>query len=157
MDKPMPPAAKSTAIAHGVCGAIGVRTDEPAGETPGSTIRGGAAKHRHASLTGGLAEKCQVYPLAFCRAVCPGIAAQKKRHMLGMRSEPLMSMEEMLAVMPVAVQHSGTPSRDLHENDETTPEGTVAWDDQSGAWLKPELMAKASREENAYFKDMGVY
>ena len=58
MAKPMPRAAKSTAIAHGVCGAIGVRTDEPAGETPGSTIRGGAAKHRHASLTGGLAKKC---------------------------------------------------------------------------------------------------
>ena len=56
--KPMPPAAKSMAIAHGVCGAISVRTDEPAGETPGSKLREGAAKHRHASLTGGLAKKC---------------------------------------------------------------------------------------------------
>ena len=53
--KPMPRAAKSTAIAHGVCGAIVVRTDEPAGETPWPPIRGGAARHRHANLTSGLA------------------------------------------------------------------------------------------------------
>ena len=69
--------------------------------------------------------------------------------MLGMRSEPLMSMGEMLSVVPKANQHSGDPSRDLHEDDEMMPEGTVAWDDQSGAWLKPELMAKARREEIA--------
>ena len=68
-----------------------------------------------------------------------------------------MSMEDMLAVMPMDAQHSGDPSRDLHGDDETMPEGTVAWDDQSGAWRKPELMAKARREEIAYFKDMGVY
>ena len=68
-----------------------------------------------------------------------------------------MSMEEMLAVMPVEAQHSGNPSRDLHEDDETMPEDTVACDDQSGAWLKPELMAKARRKEIAYYKDMGVY
>ena len=45
MAKPMPRAAKSMAIVHGVCGAIGVRTDELAGETTGSTIFGGVATH----------------------------------------------------------------------------------------------------------------
>ena len=49
------------------------------------------------------------------------------------------------------------PSRDLHEDNETMPDGTVACDDQSGVWFKPELMAKARREEIAYFKEMEVY
>ena len=49
--------------------------------------------------------------------------------MLGMRSEPLMSMEEMLAVMPADAQHSGDPSRDLHEEEAMLPDGAVAWDD----------------------------
>ena len=90
--------------------------------------------------------------------MCEGTAAQKRLHMLGMRSEPLMSMEEMTSVVPKEAQHSGDPSHDLHEDEaEMMPEGTVAWDDQSGAWLKPELMAKARREEIAYFKDMKVY
>ena len=161
--KPMPRAAKSVAIAHGATQANPSRwasLESPQREEPWQsslTIRGGAARHRHANLTGGLAKKCQVYPPAFCRAVCEGTAAQKRLHMLGIRSEPLMSMEEMVAVMPVDAQHSGDPSRDLHEDDETIPRGTVAWDDQSGAWLKPELMAKARREEIAYFKDMGVH
>ena len=70
--------------------------------------------------------------------------------MLGMRSEPLMSMEEMTSVVPKEAQHSGDPSHDLHEDEaEMMPEGTEAWDDQSGSWLKPELMAKARREEIA--------
>ena len=106
----------------------------------------------------GVARKCQVYPPAFCRAVCEGTAAQKRLHVLGMRSEPLMSMEEMISMVPKDAHHSKDPSRDLHEEDaEALPEGTVAWDDQSGAWLQPELMAKARREEIAYFKAMNVY
>ena len=68
-----------------------------------------------------------------------------------------MSIDEMLSVVPKAHRHTDDPSRDLHEDYETLPEGTVAWDDQSGAWLQPELMAKARREEIAYFKDMQVY
>ena len=81
--------------------------------------------------------------------MCEGIAAQKKLQMLGMRSEPLMSMEEMLAVMPADSQHGGDPRRDLHEDEAMLPDGAVAWDDQSGAWFKPELMDKARREEIA--------
>ena len=69
-----------------------------------------------------------------------------------------MSMEEMISMVPKDAHHSKDPSRDLHEEDaEALPEGTVAWDDQSGAWLQPELMAKARREEIAYFKAMNVY
>ena len=34
--------------------------------------------HRHVQLTGGKAKACQVYPRAFCRAVCQGVASEKK-------------------------------------------------------------------------------
>ena len=49
-------------------------------------------------------------------------------YMLGMRSEPLISMEEMLAVMPADAQHSSDPSHDLHEDEAECmlPDGAVA-------------------------------
>ena len=51
------------------------------------------------------------------------------------------------------------PSKELHEDEAgyVLSDGTVAFDDQSGAPLKPSLMKKARREEIAYFKSMGVY
>ena len=48
--------------------------------------------------------------------------------MLGMRSEPLMSMEEMLAVLLVDAQHSSDLSLDLYEDEAECmlPDGAVA-------------------------------
>ena len=105
-------------------------------------------QHRHAELTRGRARQCQVYPRDFCRAVCAGVAAQKKLRDLGMMAVPIMSLEEMLSTVP-AGEGSDNPSEDLHERDAgyMAPDGTVAFDDQSGAPLKPELVTKARKEE----------
>ena len=114
-------------------------------------------KHRHADLTGGYVKQCQVYPKAFCQAVCEGVAAQKKLYQLGMVAQPLMSFEEMMSAVPEECK-TGDPSKDLHEDmDEYEDGGMVALDDQSGTPLKPSMVAKARREEIDYFKAMKVY
>ena len=118
------------------------------------------SKHRHADLTSGRAKFCQVYPREFCRAVCEGIAAQKKLYVLGMKAEPLMTLEEMFAVMPENLKDvSKCPSGELHEDDAgyVLEDGTVAFDDQSNAPLKPDLVRAARVEEIKYFRQMGVY
>ena len=137
----------------------GERLCVPADEAAKPKLPGGVPSrgaHRHASLLGGRARKCQVYPREFCKAVCAGISAQKKLFGLGLRAEPLMSIEAMSAVTPGS---DGDPSRELHEDitEYMLGDGTVAWDDQSGASLKPALMVQARREEIQYFKDMKVY
>ena len=104
--------------------------------------------HRHAELTGGKAKQCQVYPREFCRAVSAGIAAQKRLHSLGLGAVDLMNLEEINNITEWA-----NPSGDLHEADGEM----VAYDDQSGAPLKPERVAQARKEEIEYFKTMGVY
>lgn len=115
-------------------------------------------KHRHADLTGGRAKQCQVYPREFCRAVCEGVAAQKRLMRLGLVAIPTMSLEEMLVVESPG-ERTGSPSDDLHEADAgyTMEDGTVAFDDQSGGRLKPEYVTQARKGEIKYFKDMGVY
>ena len=52
------------------------------------------------------------------------------------------------------VDEAGSPSESLHETD---GEGLVAWDDVSGQELDPQLMKAARRDENKYFREMGVY
>ena len=81
-------------------------------------------KHRHADLMGGRARQCQVYPRDFCRAVCEGVAAQKKLMELGLKAEPLMALDEMYATVPGDLK-SGDPGRDLHghEDEYTTGMG----------------------------------
>ena len=70
-----------------------------------------------------------------------------------------MSAEEMLAVMLADAQHSSSsnPSCDLHEDEAECmlPDGAAAWHDQSGIWLKRELMANARRKR--LFQGHGVY
>ena len=36
-------------------------------------------------------------------------------------------------------------------------EGIIAVDDVSGAWLRPEIVAQARKDEIKYFREMGVY
>ena len=115
--------------------------------------------HRHADISDGRLKQCQVYPRAFCKAVCEGIAAQKRLHHLGLKSEPLMSVEVMNETVPVELR-TGNPSSDLHEDDGdgfVMADGTIATDDQTGAPLKPALTKQARCEEIVYFKEMKVY
>ncbi len=112
------------------------------------------AKHRHADTTCGRVKKCQVYPREFCRAICAGIAAQKKIRDLGLEAMPLMSTEEMMAAVPNEI-NTGNPSEDLHE--ENNFEELEAYDDVSGVKLDPKLMETARRDEIEYFKKRKVY
>ena len=87
------------------------------------------------------------------------MAAQKKLSRMGLRVEALMTLEEMLAVVPEDM-NSGDPGKDVHDceaGDYTLADGTMAFDDQSGARLKPELLRRARRDEIAYFQEMEVY
>jgi hypothetical protein len=54
-----------------------------------------------------------------------------------------------------ALEEARRVSAKCHEGDEDA--GIVAFDDASGTKLKPELVAKARREEMAYVRTMGVY
>ena len=86
------------------------------------------------------------------------MAAQKKLSRMGLRVEALMTLEEMLAVVPEDM-NSGDPGKDLHdcEADDYTLAGIMAFDDRSGARLKPELMRRARPDEIAYFNEIEVY
>ena len=108
------------------------------------TAESGKGKHRHADTTCARAKKCQVYPKQFCRAVCAGIAAQKRLRILGLTALPLMSLSAISAI--------GTPSEDLHGNDHLE-----AYDDLTGAELDPALMKEARREEIRFFRGRGVH
>ena len=69
-----------------------------------------------------------------------------------------MNLEEMVSALPEEMKgNGGCPSKELHEDEAgyMLPDGTVAFDDQSGAPLKPGLMKKARREDIDYFKPMG--
>ena len=107
-----------------------------------------------------------MYSKDFSKAVCEGVAAQKRLMELGMKSEPLMLLEDMLEIVPDEF-NTGDPAHDLHEyEDEYMSEyvawrtkqpvkaedefmlrdGTVAYDDQSGAALKPALMGRRAKK-----------
>ena len=108
------------------------------------TAQSEGEKHRHADTTCGRAKKCQVYPKEFCRAVCAGIAAQKRLRNLGLTALPLMSLSAMASM--------STPSEDLHES------GNIeAYDDLTGAEIDPALMKEARREEIKFFRGRKVY
>ena len=110
--------------------------------------------HTHISLEGGLAKQAQVYPRKFCQAVCEGIAAQKKLDALGLEAKRLMSRDEMAGVLD-SLGLDGSkedPSEALHEE-----ELRIAFDDQSGEPLRPDMVRRARREEIEYFKERKVY
>ena len=64
-------------------------------------------KHKHVQLMGGGAAQAQVYPRSLCRAVCEGVAAQKKADALNLVALDIMEVEEISAM----------GSDDLHEED----------------------------------------
>ena len=119
------------------------------------TNESGGTQHRHVHLEQGRAKLAQVYPRQFCIRICEGIAAQKRKEVLGVQSRPLMSVEEMRkAVDKAGVRHAdGCPSAALHEDD---GENWVAVDDVTGQRFDPTLMRRACRDEIAYLKEMGV-
>ena len=112
----------------------------------------GGEKHRHVHLEQGRARKAQVYPRRFCIRICEGIAAQKKKEILGVQSRPIMSMEEMQRIAKSRPEEC--PGAALHEDD---GEKWVAFDDVTGQRLDPELMKRARKDEIAYFREMEGY
>ena len=108
--------------------------------------------HRHVHLISGKAKAAQVYPRAFCRAICEGRAAQKNIDDLGVEARPIMSVEEMATA--AKTNRDQNPSEELHE---TYGKDVVAHDDLTGEVLNPILMSEARKEEIKYFKEMGVY
>ena len=101
----------------------------------------------------GRARQAQVYPRQFGERVCEGIAAQKRKEVLGVQARPLMSVSEMRKAAG-GDDAEGCPSAALHETDCT---GMIAIDDVSGQRLDPKLMLEARRDEIRYFREMGVY
>lgn len=96
--------------------------------------------HRHVQLVSGRAKTCQIYPRAFCQAVCRGVAAEKKLRDVGMVVQDMMSVKEIMSV--IAKSEDGNSAREFHEH-----EGDEAFDDTSGAPLNLAMVAAARREE----------
>ena len=105
--------------------------------------------HRHVHLIAGKAKRAQLYPRAFSRAVCEGIAAEKRKHVLGLQHNLMMSLDEMAIAVEKLTGKKG-PAEVLHEEEE------VAFDDQSGAVLDPSLVRAARKAEIDYLNSMGV-
>jgi len=121
---------------------------------------GPGAHHEHVHLVDGKARQAQVYPRAFCRAVCEGVAAEKRIRALGVKAKPLLSMEEMQQIAHIsgAKAEDGESASDaLHEEEVDEGKWTIAIDDQTGEPLCPKLVRIARKEEIAYFKERDVY
>ena len=118
--------------------------------------RGGpGAKHEHMPLEGSLVKRAQIYPREFRRAVCEGVAAEKRLRALGLEA---WSIDEIsVALGKVSDKRYGEdPGKELHE-EEPKWEWTEACDDQSGEVLEPRMVRAARKEEIQYFKEMKVY
>jgi hypothetical protein len=75
---------------------------------------------RHVNPIGGRAKRAQLYPRAFSRAFCEGVAAQKRLYALGMISNPIMSVDEMTATaMKITgkIESGQSPTDMLHEDE----------------------------------------
>ena len=103
--------------------------------------------HQHLRLEGGTrCKQAQVYPREFCRAICEGIAAQRRIDSMNLVAMDVMSMEEL-----AAFGHD-----DLHDN-HMADDKYQAYDDVSNDPLIPSLVQAARKEELQYFKEMKVY
>lgn len=76
----------------------------------------GGERHRHVHLVQGRARLARVYPMQFCIRVCEGIAAQKRREILGVQVRPITSVEEMRSAESLAPS-GGFPSAAVHGDD----------------------------------------
>ena len=99
--------------------------------------------HRHVTLINGRASHAQVYPRALCRAVCEGVAWQKKMDAKNLVAMDVMSVGELFDM----------GKDDLHE----CHGDAEAFDDVTNEPLRPELVIAARAEELKYFEDMEVY
>ena len=92
-----------------------------------------------------------MYPREFCRAVCEGVAAEKRLRDLGMEAMGIMSLEQMKEVVKIAggsEEYGNDPSGDLHEPEMSWDEKwEVAVDDQSGEPLEPRRVRSAQSED----------
>ena len=120
-------------------------------------------RHRHVHLVGGRARQAQIYPKALCKAVCAGIAQQRKDDENGMREIAILDRGEIKAAASYA--HGLHPELGMCPTDhaeaaawlhEPEPE-QWARDDVSGEPLDSALVRRARAEEIDYFRQMGVY
>ena len=103
--------------------------------------------HVHAKLEGGQrCKQAQVYPRSCCRAVCEGVAAQRRVDAMNLVAMDVMSVEE-LNLMGSDALHENHMA-DIHYE---------AYDDVSNEVLIPSLVMAARKEELDYFKSMKVY
>ena len=72
------------------------------------------AQHEHAHLINGRARKAQVYPRAFGRTVCDGIAARRSRWRENVMELPLMSLSAMETIRNKKGRGDGNPREALH-------------------------------------------
>ena len=82
-------------------------------------------QHRHADVMGGGVNNARYIPRHSAKQCVPGLKHKNKFNNFGMRCEPIMNVEEMIAAMPKDTEESD-PSRALHEDDagcETWHEG----------------------------------
>ena len=120
-------------------------------------------KHRHVLLVEGRASACQEYPKALCQAVCEGVALQKKKDLLSIRSLNILDGEEVKEIARACCEHDvelssfECPAELLHEPEGKADPGQIAEDDVSGEALDASLVRTARKEEIAYFRSMGVY
>ena len=115
--------------------------------------------HKHVHLESGKTRQAQVYPREFCRAVCEGVAAEKRIQALGLEAKPLLSMGDMQEIAQkagVKVDDGSEANKALHEDVEGG-EWMIAADDQSGEPLEPRRVRLARKEEIMYFKKREVY
>ncbi len=120
---------------------------------------GPGTPHVHVHLEDGRTKQAQVYPREFCRAVCEGVAAEKRIQALGLHAKALLSLEDMQQIAREAgiqVEAGEDASKALHEEFEEN-EWMIAVDDQSGEPLCPRMVKAARREEIVYFKEREVY
>ena len=113
--------------------------------------------HEHMVLINGRPNMAQVYPDKLCRAICEGFKEQLEHDRKGQlliadydldesrTSRELLNMSKQLKEFYYTVE----------ENNDKEVE--TAWDDVSGAELKPELVKKARQEEMQYVRKMRLY
>ena len=122
-------------------------------------------KHRHVHLISGRARQAQIYPKALCRAVCEGIADQKKADKSEMREIALLDRGEINEVVKTAYawheelglcpMSPDEAAKSLHEAEADS--NFWATDDVTGEALDPTAVKASRAEEIRYFRSMGVY
>ena len=89
------------------------------------------------ALEGSLVKRAHIYPREFCRAVCEGVAAEKRLRALGLEAWSIDEISVALGKVSDKI-YGEVPGKELHEEDPEW-EWTEACDDQSGEVVEPRM------------------